>query len=424
MPSFTLLGDRVIRLPFIVHTSYGHEILHNWWGNCVFVDYDSGNWCEGLTTYGADYLYKELQSEDAARDYRHQTLITFNNYVKEENDLPLSAFHERHDSASQSVGYGKSLMIFHMLRRYLGDDVFWESLRAFYASHKYKVAAWDDLADAFTQTSGEDLYWYFDQWVNRAGVPDIKLESTWTERRGTRHAVVFILSQTEPPFTVDVPVSIETEAGSIETSVRLAGLEKTFTVESDAGPTSLAIDPDFNMFRRLYAEEIPMTIGGAFANDRGVIIIGNHEAPATRHSLMGISHAFGVEGDTVNEAEIAEAGTLELKGNHLWFLGRGDALDELLRETEVGISGDKVSIAGSEFDIDGRTFICTLRNPRDGSSVVAVIVSEDTKSLPSIVRKLPYYGRNSYLIFEGNKAIESGVWKAEDSPLRTDFVAR
>src|SRR5690606_3013180 len=62
MPSFTLLGDRVIRLPFILDTSYGHEILHNWWGNGVFVNVEEGNWCEGLTTYGADYAYKEQES--------------------------------------------------------------------------------------------------------------------------------------------------------------------------------------------------------------------------------------------------------------------------------------------------------------------------------------------------------------------------
>jgi hypothetical protein len=43
MPSFTLLGDQIIRLPFIVSTSYGHEILHNWWGNSVYVDAATGN---------------------------------------------------------------------------------------------------------------------------------------------------------------------------------------------------------------------------------------------------------------------------------------------------------------------------------------------------------------------------------------------
>ena len=51
MPSFTLLGSQVIRLPFIIDTSYPHEILHNWWGNGVYVDYAGGNWSEGLTAY-------------------------------------------------------------------------------------------------------------------------------------------------------------------------------------------------------------------------------------------------------------------------------------------------------------------------------------------------------------------------------------
>jgi hypothetical protein len=90
MPSFTLLGDQVIRLPFILDTSYGHEILHNWWGNGVFVDIARGNWCEGLTTYGADYLYKEQQSEAEARDYRRTSLQGYLDYVsKEDQRAPI-----------------------------------------------------------------------------------------------------------------------------------------------------------------------------------------------------------------------------------------------------------------------------------------------------------------------------------------------
>ena len=49
MPSFTLLGQQVIRFPFILESSYPHEILHNWWGNGDYPDYDYGNWSEGLT---------------------------------------------------------------------------------------------------------------------------------------------------------------------------------------------------------------------------------------------------------------------------------------------------------------------------------------------------------------------------------------
>lgn len=66
MPTLTYLGADVLRLPFIRKTSLGHEILHNWWGNGVYVDYTRGNWSEGLTTLMADYAYKEDESAAAA----------------------------------------------------------------------------------------------------------------------------------------------------------------------------------------------------------------------------------------------------------------------------------------------------------------------------------------------------------------------
>jgi hypothetical protein len=385
------------------------------------VDYDSGNWCEGLTTYGADYLYKERQGPGPARDYRHQTLITFNNYVTEEEDFPLSEFHERHDTASQSVGYGKSLFVFHMLRLYLGDDLFWNSLRRFYESHRYRLASWADLEEAFSLTSGEDLSWYFDQWVNSTGLPDVSLEAAWTERAGAGHAVKFTLRQPEPAFALDVPVVVATETGDIRTGVRLSGRDETYTIRSESRPLSLKIDPGFDMFRRLYKEEIPVTIGGAFANETGNIIVGDREEPGIRMSLASMSHALGVEGDTLDEAK---DGAPALEGHNLWFLGRGGALLEILRETDVVLAGDKVTVAGKELDIGGRTFICTVRNPRDEVSVMAVIISGDTEHLPSILRKLPHYGRNSYLVFEGDRAMERGVWEATDSPLTAEFVSR
>jgi hypothetical protein len=120
MPSFTLLGDQVIRLPFIV-TSYGHEILHNWWGNSVYVDWATGNWSEGLTTYGADYLYVEQQSGEAARDYRRGILQDYLNNVHEDGELSLAAFRGQDSLASRAVGYGKAAMVFYMLRQMVGE---------------------------------------------------------------------------------------------------------------------------------------------------------------------------------------------------------------------------------------------------------------------------------------------------------------
>ena len=79
MPTYTLLGQDVVRLPFIVETSLGHEILHQWFGNLVYIDYEKGNWAEGITTYLADHLYEEQKGK--GWEYRKQALIDYASYV-------------------------------------------------------------------------------------------------------------------------------------------------------------------------------------------------------------------------------------------------------------------------------------------------------------------------------------------------------
>jgi hypothetical protein len=75
MPTFTPLGQSIINLLFIVETSLDHEILHQWFWNYVYINFDKGNWAEGLTTYLADHLYEELKG--SGWQYRKNTLIGY-----------------------------------------------------------------------------------------------------------------------------------------------------------------------------------------------------------------------------------------------------------------------------------------------------------------------------------------------------------
>ncbi|MGB5439806.1 MAG: M1 family aminopeptidase, partial [Gammaproteobacteria bacterium] len=169
MPSFTLLGPRVIRFPFILHSSYPHEILHNWWGNSVYVDYASGNWAEGLTSYLADHLVKEQRGLGA--DYRRGVLQKYTDYVRRRQEFPLTAFRSRHSAVSEAVGYGKTLMLFHMLRRQLGDAAFTQALQALYRQQRFRVTGFDDVEAVFSSVAGYPLDTFFAQWVDRSGAP-------------------------------------------------------------------------------------------------------------------------------------------------------------------------------------------------------------------------------------------------------------
>ena len=160
MPSFTLLGPQIIRFPFILNSSFPHEILHNWWGNSVFVDYRGGNWSEGLTAYLADHLVQEQQGKGA--EYRRASLQKYRDYVKDGRDFPLTAFTSRDTAATEAVGYGKTLMLFHMLRRRLGDQQFRQGLSDFYHQYRGRRAGWKDVRAVAESIAGDDLSRFFD----------------------------------------------------------------------------------------------------------------------------------------------------------------------------------------------------------------------------------------------------------------------
>ena len=88
MPTFALLGQLVLRLPFIKNTSLGHEIIHSWFGNGVDVDYSEGNWCEGLTTFLADSAFRKDHGEGVAD--RQESITRYLSYVHPQSAISLA----------------------------------------------------------------------------------------------------------------------------------------------------------------------------------------------------------------------------------------------------------------------------------------------------------------------------------------------
>ncbi|MCP4043922.1 MAG: M1 family metallopeptidase, partial [Gammaproteobacteria bacterium] len=263
MPSFTLLGSRVIRLPFILHSSYPHEILHNWWGNGVYVDYQSGNWSEGLTAYLADHLLKE-QSGDGVR-YRRSALQKYADYVAAEQDFPLAKFRIRHGEITQAVGYSKALMFFHMLRREMGDDTFLLGLQRFYRDNRFHRAGYADLRLAFTAESGTDLTSTFHQWIQRTGSPSLHLGEVQSSKTDRGYLLTGSIrqGQTEPAYTMQVPIAVHMEGvkEAILSHVTMKAKQLEFSLHLPSRPLLLEVDPEFDLFRRLHRDELPSSLG-------------------------------------------------------------------------------------------------------------------------------------------------------------------
>ena len=270
MPSFTLLGSRVIRLPFILHTSYPHEILHNWLGNGVYIDSNSGNWAEGLTTYLADHLLAEQKGKGAS--YRFQELIRYSSYVNEKNDFPLVKFKQRNNMSSQAIGYGKMLMVLHMLRLKVGDINFLEGLRDFYNENKFHKAGFNELRASFERKSKIDLKHFFDQWALRKGAPLIQISSASYSKQNNNYLLQFKIRQIQTglafKFKIPTAVWLKNQKTPWIGKINVEKKEEIASITFASKPQKILLDPYHEVFRRLNADESPPNIGKAFSSKK------------------------------------------------------------------------------------------------------------------------------------------------------------
>ncbi len=412
-PTLTLLGVDVIRLPFIKTTSLGHEVLHNWWGNGVAPDYATGNWSEALTTYMADYHYKEEQGEAAAREMRLEWLRDYASYVRRSDDIPLRRFTVRTESRLRAIGYNKGAFVFHMLRREIGDPAFYEGLQLFYRKHLFKTASWGDLRKAFEKTSGRRLAPFFEQWVERIGSPEIvlvgagiKAEIGAPAATATRHAVTMTLGQLSPPFTLNLPVRITTETGTEERVIQFSESKQSFTLVTDAAPWEVQIDPDAEVFRAPDPGEMPPVLSRVQGDPAAEVWIPPSSDPKSIEALSAVAtDLFG----TSKELRPAAG---RLPSNHaIVLLGTTDRLQPLASQLLRDVVNPVVERV-QNWDVRVTAMRTAAGDP------VLVIEGKTLEALSAVSSKLPHYSVYSYLAFEGGRNVEKGIWPTRQEVLR------
>ncbi|HSH68310.1 MAG TPA: M20/M25/M40 family metallo-hydrolase [Deferrisomatales bacterium] len=426
MPSFSLLGPRVIRFPFILHSSYPHEILHNWWGNGVYVDWQSGNWCEGLTAYLADHLIQEGRGQGA--EHRQTTLQKYADYVSAEGtrDFPLVEFTSRHSAATEAVGYGKALMFYHMLRRELGDQTFIAGLRRLYAEKLFQLATFDDIRRALEEASGHDLSTSFLQWTRRVGAPQLAAGGVALRPAGDGWRLAFSVRQTQggEPYRLTVPVVVTTADGTAHReSVLLDRETAEFQLSLAERPVRVDVDPEFDLFRLLDPLEIPPALSGAFGAEAVTVVLPAAAPDGLRVAYRELAEGWGRSQlgrwTVVDDRELEQLPADEA----VWVLGWENrfqpAAVATLQPYPAEVSPGRVRVDSSGVDAAGHCFVLVGRHPNDPGLTLTWLATDDPAPLPGLGRKLPHYHKYSYLAFEGAEPqnILKGRWPVVGSPL-------
>ena len=424
MPSFTLLGPKIIRMPFILNSSYPHELLHNWWGNSVYVDYDKGNWCEGLTSYMADHLIQESRGEGT--QHRRASLQRYTDYVSGNKDFPLTEFRSRKSAASEAVGYGKCAMFFHMLRTKNGDDTFRSSIQKFYKDNAFKSASWDDVQKAFGSVSKVDLAPEFDQWVKKTGAPQLTIKDPISTPIGVWFLLTAKMEQMQSgdSYLIDVPITVHLEGvkEAYQTKIKMSNKNLDLSLELPARPVRIELDPEYDLFRRLDKKETPPALSQLFGADDVLVVLPGNAIGNIKDEYLKMAEQW----------KKAHTGKLEIKWDDevkelpgdraIWLLGWENKfkteLSKTLTEYGVTISDKGVKIENRELDINENDAVFTAHNPKNINSTIGWVSAHNANVVKELGRKLSHYGKYSYLGFEGEEVacILRGEWVSSNSP--------
>jgi aminopeptidase N len=255
----TALHDEIAELEGDQDGLVAHELAHQWFGDLLTCKDWSHIWLnEGFASY-FDALFAEFdRGDDVFRIGMNGSLAA---YISSDQSFRRPIVESRYDAADDmfdSVTYAKGACVLHTLRGVLGDIAWWKGIRDYVAAHKLKTVESDDFKKAMEGASGKDLKWFFDQWVYKAGHPELKVR--W-HYEGADKTVRVLVEQTQkvddqtPLFRLPTTLELSDEVETRIVPIVVSGATHEFVVPARARPKMVLIDPQGWLTKQLDFEK-------------------------------------------------------------------------------------------------------------------------------------------------------------------------
>jgi len=312
-----------------------------------------------------------------------------------------------------------------MLREQVGDELFVKGFQKFYRDNKFKAASYNDIRTAFESVTGKDLKSFFDQWVNRKGAPELSVSNVKCQKMDNQYLLQFTLQQLqeEEAFVLAVPVAISFEKSTVIRKVAMTGKEQNYEFTFQENPLLLQIDPQFNLFRKLNFNEIPPSLSKIFGSEELLILLPSKAEKEKLASYQELANIWSE--DKTKKIEVSlDSKYSELPADrNIWIFGMDNNftgfVNEGLKDYDSEIKNDVVTLGKNSFPVSNNSFIISVRHPENPDNVLVYLSTENKEAISGLARKLPHYGKYSYLVFEGNEPTNTGKgeWGSVNSPL-------
>ncbi len=231
-------------------TLYAHELSHHWFGDLATCRTAEDMWLnEGWARY-CEFLFTEVLSGyssylSAVRS-NHEDNLHFN-IVKEGN---LSLSNIPHAYTYGDHVYNKGADVAHSLRGYMGDSLFFYSVKTYLSQNNYKDVSSTDFMNALTSASGMDMTYFFNDWVFNPGWCHFSVDSFKVVPQGPNYDVTVYLKQkltSAPNYYQQVPLNITFKSSNFTENTQrivMSGANSSFTLTVPFNPAFVAVNMD------------------------------------------------------------------------------------------------------------------------------------------------------------------------------------
>ncbi|WP_166966707.1 M1 family metallopeptidase [Yeosuana marina] len=222
-----------------------HEIAHQWFGDSA----SELNWyhvwlSEGFATYFENLFFEDHYGRESFIKKMKADREKAIRYSKQSQAPIVDTTVTDYLKLLNPNSYEKGSWVLHMLRKELGDDLFWKGIRSYYEKYKYSNALSEDFEHVMETVSGKDLASFFKQWLYQSGHP--KLAVTW----GYKDALTIQINQTQKPlftFPLDIKINYQDGSSTIVTKTVSEQTLKTI-LPTTKNVSSMELDPNTWLF--------------------------------------------------------------------------------------------------------------------------------------------------------------------------------
>jgi|YelNatPaOPRAMG01_1025707.scaffolds.fasta_scaffold00415_24 aminopeptidase N len=252
-----------------------HETAHQWFGDLLTCRTWGDSWLnEGFATYfealygehafGKDHFIYEMYSDHQivlkAEKYKRQPTVYTGNYNPDDVFTPYI--------------YERGASILHMLKGILGDELFFKAIKHYVKEYQFENVDSHDFENAVTEATGMNLYWFFDEWLNKGGHPVFDINYNYFS---DKHKLILHVAQAQtvdsltPIYKMPVEVCIVTPKEKISKTIWVDSTDNTFEFDVQEKPLMVNFDENNILLKEVNFNKTVDELAYQLENDSNVV---------------------------------------------------------------------------------------------------------------------------------------------------------